>query len=156
MLQNFSLCQAEVWVSVDSLPGVCHFCLYLLINFKILRCDNLEIFGVRSGLLLLSGVSRGCGGCDLGDNTVPFRNFNGGFFGNEVSRCTISVRKKSRAHSQTKPWSPKLAPCTDGLSSCWAAAASWALSWAWGQLCQWQESTEGIISCLPGVLIWKI
>lgn len=52
MLQISSLCQAEVQVSVDSLPGVGHFCLYLLMNFKVLRCDDLEIFGVRSGLLL--------------------------------------------------------------------------------------------------------
>lgn len=78
MLQIFCLCQAEVQVSVDSLPGVCHFCLNLLINFKILRYDNLEIFGMRSGLLP-SGVSRGCGGSELGD-TVPSRDLNFFFF----------------------------------------------------------------------------
>lgn len=73
-----------MWVSVDSLPGVCHFCLHLLVNFNILRCDNLEIFGVRSGLLLLSGVIRGCGGCDLRDSAMPFRDHSV-FSGNEGS-----------------------------------------------------------------------
>lgn len=31
MLQISSLCQAEVGVSMDNLPGVRQFCLYLLI-----------------------------------------------------------------------------------------------------------------------------
>lgn len=53
--------------------------LPLLINLKILRCDELEIRGVRSGLLLPSGVSMGYGGCDPGDNTVPFRDLSGFF-----------------------------------------------------------------------------
>lgn len=70
---------------MDSLPDMCHFCLYLLINLKILRCDNVEIFRVRSGLLLPSGVSRGCGRCDLEDNTVPVRDLSDCFFGNEGS-----------------------------------------------------------------------
>lgn len=112
---------------------------------------------MRSGWLP-SGVSRGCGGCELGD-TVPFRDLILIFLGNEGSWCTISVRRKAEHmvnEEQTEPWGPKLAPCTDGLSSCWAAAASRAAPWAWGQLCQGQEDTEDVISCLPGVLMWKI
>lgn len=57
---------------MDSLSGVHHFCLFLLIlrycGAMTRRCK----VRMRSGLLLLCGASRGFGGCDLGDSTAPF------------------------------------------------------------------------------------
>lgn len=55
MLQIFSLCEAEVGVSLQSLPGVGQFCLSVLI-LDVLRMDNLHMLSVS--LLLPSGLSR--------------------------------------------------------------------------------------------------
>lgn len=66
----------------------------------------MEILGVRSGLLLPSGVSRGCGRCDLGDNTVPFRDLNDFFFFamKALDAPSLSGRKAEPiVRRQTKP-----------------------------------------------------